>query len=87
MKTVLLIIFFGFLIKAEVTAGECLGNHNDSTPIILLRDELITITETLASTEEINAKEDELIKISVQKHIPIKNKLNLKTLSEDKKAF
>ena len=47
----------------------------------------MTITETLASKEGIKSKEDEVIKISVQKNIPIRNKLNFQTLSKDKKAF
>lgn len=87
MKTILLIIFFSFLIQQEVSAEECLSNQNDSTPIILLSDELMTITKTLAATEKISSKEDEVIKISVQKIIPIRNKLNFQTLSKDKKLL
>ncbi len=87
MKTLLLTILFSFLIQAEVTAGECPGNQIDSTPIILLNDELMMITETLAATEKIRSKEEDVIKISVKKNIPIKNELNFQLLAKDKRLL
>jgi len=87
MKTVLLLIFFSFLIQQEVSAEECLAHQNDNSEIILLSNQLMTITETLASTEGLKSKEDEVIKISVKKNIPIRNKLSFQTLSKDKRLL
>jgi len=87
VKVFQLLLSLNVLILLSARAQDCSFSSSQNSSITLFSDQIMDITESFASEENIKTKEDRVIKISIQKTVPLNKNIDLQKLSQDEKLL